>query len=64
MINDQVGMMMDFSSEGLAISFYRNKENLGVCYSKLPKGHYYPCVYMKFNESKITLLESVDYPDI
>lgn len=64
MIGDRVGIMLDFTKTGLTISYFKNKESLGVAFENLHPGHYYPCVYLKFNESRISLLSKVDLPDI
>jgi hypothetical protein len=63
-IGDHIGMMMDFANNQLSLTYYKNRESLGVAYSELPPGEYYPCAYLKFNETQISMLSKVDYPDI
>ena len=36
-INDKIGVLFDCKDDGVYISFYRNKTNLGIAFDKLPK---------------------------
>ena len=63
-INDKIGVLFDCKKDGIYISFYLNKKNLGIAYEKLPKNiMYYPTVEMGLCGSKIQINNNVDFPD-
>ena len=64
-INDKIGVLFDCKYDGIYISFYRNKKNLGIAFEKLPKNLiYYPIVEMGFAGSKIQIYNDIDFPDL
>ena len=63
-INDNIGIMYDCREDGVNISFYRNKKNLGIAFNKLPKDvMYYPVAEMGFAGSKIQITNDLDFPE-
>ncbi len=63
-INDKIGVLFDCRNEGVYISFYRNKKNLGIAFEKLPNNvMYYPTVEMGLCGSKVQITNDVDFPD-
>lgn len=63
-INDNVGILYDCKDDGVYISFYRNKKNLGVAFSKLNKDlTYFPVVEMGLCGSKIQIFNDLDFPE-
>ena len=63
-INDKIGVLFDCKNDGIYISFYLNKKNLGIAYEKLPKNiMYFPTVEMGLCGSKIQINNNVDFPD-
>ena len=63
-INDKIGVLFDCKNDGISISFYLNKKNLGIAYDKLPKNvMYFPTVEMGLCGSKIQINNNVDFPD-
>ena len=63
-INDKVGILMEFNDSGLDITFFVNKVNMGVAFKNLPIDHYFPCVVLYFDGSKVKLESSIPFPDI
>ena len=62
-INDKIGVLYDCKNDGVYISFYLNKQNLGIAYEKLPKNMmYFPTVEMGLCGSKIQINNNVDFP--
>ena len=63
-INDKIGVLFDCKNDGIYISFYLNKINLGIAYEKLPKNiMYFPTVEMGLCGSKIQINNNVDFPN-
>ena len=63
-INDKIGVLFDCKDDGVYISFYRNKKNLGIAFDKLPKNiTYFPTVEIGLCGSKIQIYNDVDFPD-
>ena len=63
-INDKIGVLFDCKDDGVYISFYRNKTNLGIAFDKLPKNiAYFPTVEIGLCGSKIQIYNDVDFPD-
>ena len=63
-INDKIGVLFDCQNDGIYISFYRNKKNLGIAFEKLQNNLiYYPTVELGFCGSKIQINNDVDFPD-
>ena len=62
-INDKIGVLFDCRSDGVYISFYRNKKNLGIAFEKLPNNLiYFPTVEMGLCGSKVQITNEVDFP--
>ena len=62
-INDIVGVMMEFKKDGLEISFYKNKINLGVAYSKITNDKiFFPAVSLGIAGSKVQISNQIDFP--
>lgn len=63
-INDNIGVLYDCKEEGVNISFYKNKKNLGVAYYNLPKDlTYFPAIEMGLCGSKIQITNILDFPE-
>ena len=63
-INDKIGVLFDSKNDGIYISFYRNKKNLGIAFEKLPTNlKYFPTFEMGLCGSKIQLNNNLDFPD-
>ena len=63
-INDCIGVLYDCKEDGVNISFYRNKKNLGVAYYNLPKEMiYFPTIEMGLCGSKIQIFNDIDFPE-
>jgi hypothetical protein len=64
-INDKIGILYDCKSDGVYISFYLNKKNLGIAFEKLPNNViYFPTVEMGLAGSKLQINNDVDFPDL
>ena len=64
-INDKIGILYDCKSDGVYISFYLNKKNLGIAFEKLPNNViYYPTVEMGLCGSKLQISNDFDFPDL
>ena len=62
-INDIVGVLLEFKTEGLEISFYKNKLCLGVAYRLLSTENvYYPSVSLGIAGSKVQISNQIDFP--
>jgi hypothetical protein len=63
-INDKIGVLYEFKEEGVSISFYKNRKNLGIAFDNLPNNlTYFPTVEMGFCGSKIQISNDIDFPD-
>ena len=63
-INDKIGVLYDCKNDGVYISFYLNKKNLGIAFEKLPNNLiYFPTVEMGLFGSKLQINNDVDFPD-
>ena len=63
-INDKIGVLFDCRNDGVYISFYRNKKNLGIAFEKLPSNlMYFPTVEMGLCGSKIQITNEIDFPE-
>ena len=64
-INDKIGILYDCKNDGVYISFYLNKKNLGIAFEKLPNNlSYFPTVEMGLCGSKLQINNNVDFPDL
>lgn len=61
-INDSIGILLEFTSKGLDISFHINKINFGYAFRNLPIQTYYPCVVLGFDSSRIEIVSSAFFP--
>lgn len=62
-INDIVGVMLEFKKEGLEVSFYKNKINLGIAYSKITNDKiFFPAVSLGFVGNKVQISNQIDFP--
>ena len=63
-INDVIGILYDCRENGVNISFYRNKKNLGIAFNGLPNDlGYFPVVEMGYCGSKIQIFNEIDFPE-
>lgn len=62
-IGDRVGIMCEFTSNGLDVSFYINKVNVGIAFKGLPINSYYPVAILGYDGAKIRIASNVQYPD-
>ena len=64
LINDYIGVLYDCKDDGVNISFYRNRKNLGIAFYNLPKDlTYFPAIEMGLCGSKIQIYNGLDFPD-
>jgi hypothetical protein len=63
-MGDRVGVMLEFTSSGLDISFYINKINMGVAFKNLPYNIYYPAVVLGFDGTRCLISNKMIYPDL
>ena len=63
-INDVIGILYDCRENGVNISFYRNKKNLGIAFNGLPNDlGYFPVVEMGYCGSKVQIFNEIDFPE-
>ena len=63
-INDYIGVLYDCRDDGVYISFYRNRKNLGIAFNKLKKDFtYFPAVEMGLMGSKLQIFNGIDFPE-
>ena len=63
-INDKIGVLFESRNDGVYISFYRNKKNLGLAFEKLPNNKfYYPAIELGLCGSKVQITIDIDFPD-
>lgn len=62
-MGDKIGMLMEFNENGLDVSFFINKMDLGVAFKSLPLNTYYPCALLLYDGSKVKLTNRVPLPD-
>jgi len=63
-MGDRVGIMMEFDSSGVDISFYINKINMGVAFKNLPLATYYPAAVLGFDGTKVRITNKIGFPDV
>ena len=63
-IGDRIGIMMEFGTGGLDVSFYINKINMGVAFKGLPINTYYPSVVLGFDGTMVRITNNVGFPDV
>lgn len=63
-LGDSVGILMEFTSKGLDISFFVNKICEGVAFRNLPFQTYYPCAILGYDSSKVSIVSQAAFPDI
>jgi len=49
-IGDTLGVIFEFKNNLGFLSFLRNGNPLGICFSNIPFGQYYPCAYLYYGE--------------
>lgn len=63
-IHDVIGVLIDFSFNGVYITFYRNKKSLGKAFCMLAKNKkYYPAVKLGLCGSKVKITNDVYFPE-
>jgi len=62
-MGDKVGLLVEFNSKGVDVSFFINKLNLGVAFKNLPLGTYYPCVLLYYDGAKVKISNRVPLPN-
>jgi hypothetical protein len=63
-MGDKIGILLEFTTKGLDVSFFINKLDLGVAFKSLPQDTYYPCVLLYYEGAKVKLTNRVPLPDI
>jgi hypothetical protein len=63
-MGDRVGIMIEFHSLGVDISFYINKINMGVAFKNLPLATYYPAAVLGFDGTKVRITNKIGFPDV
>ncbi len=56
--------MMEFFANGLDVSFYINKINMGVAFKGLSINTYYPSVVLGFDGTMLRITNNVGFPDL
>ena len=62
-IHDSIGIMLEFGSKVVDVSFYINKINMGVAFKNLLLYTYYPCVALGFDSSKVRIINDAAFPE-
>lgn len=60
--NDSVGVLLEFDANQAQLTFYRNKKCLGLAFSGIPCGTYYPAVTLFYSGVKVSLNSNVPVP--
>jgi hypothetical protein len=63
-MGDRVGILIEFQSTGLDISFFINKINMGIAFKNLPINTYYPSVVLGFDGTRVRITNRVRFPDL
>jgi hypothetical protein len=63
-MGDRVGILMEFHSTGLDVSFFINKINMGVAFKNIPLNTYYPSVVLGYDGTRVRITNKVRFPDI
>jgi hypothetical protein len=63
-IGDRVGILLEFFPNGLDVSFFINKINMGVAFKNLPLTTYYPSVVLGFDGTRVRITNNVTFPDV
>lgn len=63
-IRDRIGVLVDFTKEGVNISYYANKILLGEAFTKIQEKVLFPCVRMGIETTTVMITNQVDFPDI
>ena len=61
-INDYIGVLLEFDTDQARLTFYRNKKSLGVAFTGIPNGVYYPATTLFYSGVKVTLNTNVSVP--
>ena len=62
-MGDKVGILLEFTTKGLDVSFFVNKLDLGVAFRGLPLNTYYPCVLLYYDGAKVKVTNRVPLPE-
>ena len=54
-MKDTIGVLLEFKQGKGEITYYRNGQNLGVAFTNIPPGTYYPGVNLYYGEIQVTL---------
>lgn len=63
-IFDRIGVLIEFTNEGINISYYVNKILLGTPFTKLQEKIVFPCVRLGIETTKVMITNQVDFPDV
>lgn len=63
-ISDRVGILTEFTKNGLDVSFFINKINMGVAFKSLPLNTYYPIVILGYDGARVKVVSNVQFPDV
>ena len=62
-IKDKIGLLLLFTSQGMDLKLFVNKQEITTLFKNLPLGPvYYPCAIMKFDGMKIRVSNRVPIP--
>ncbi len=63
-MGDKIGVLLEFTQQGLDVSFFINKLDLGIAFKNLPFATYYPCVLLYYEGAKVKVTNRVPLPDV
>ena len=63
-IFDRIGVLIEFTNEGVSISYYVNKILVGTPFTKLQEKIVFPCVRLGIETTKVMITNQVDFPDV
>jgi hypothetical protein len=63
-IGDRVGILMEFFTSGLDVTFFVNKINMGVAFKSLPLNMYFPSVILGYDGTRVRITNNILFPDV
>jgi len=61
---DRVGVLLEFKNNGLDVSYFINKINMGIAFKGLPIRQYYISVGLRFEGTRVRFVNNVGFPDV
>lgn len=61
---DRVGILLEFKNNGLDVSYFINKINMGVAFKSLPLKQYYIAVGLRYDGTRVRIVKNVRFPDV